>query len=106
MLACIYRMSHPGFLSTYSFQMGLGKTLQSIAIISALHKQKRSQCFVVICPSSLVANWNKEFDKWLGKAGQPKRVAIKKGGEEGQQEIRAFCGGMKQNRMNQVGKVL
>lgn len=86
--------------------MGLGKTLMTVATIAALHKQIRRQSFIVVCPSSLVANWNKEFDKWLGKAGQPKRVAITKGGDEGQQEIRSFCGGTKQNRTNQVGQVL
>lgn len=24
-------------------------------------------------------NWAKEFDKWIGKASQPKRVVIRKG---------------------------
>lgn len=42
-------------------------------------------------PSSLVNNWGNEFDKWLGKASQPKRVVVKKGGEEGIQQIKAFC---------------
>ena len=48
------------------------------------------QRFIVVCPSSLVSNWAKEFDKWLGKASQPKRVAIRKGGDEGLRLIRAF----------------
>jgi DNA repair and recombination RAD54-like protein len=38
-----------------------------------------------------VVNWAKEFDKWLGKASQPKRVVLRKGGEEGLQQIKAFC---------------
>jgi SNF2 family DNA or RNA helicase len=37
-----------------------------------------------------VANWAKEFDKWLGKASQPKRVVVKKGGKEGLHQIKAF----------------
>ena len=37
------------------------------------------QHFIVVCPSSLVSNWAKEFDKWAGKASQPKRVVIQKG---------------------------
>jgi SNF2 family DNA or RNA helicase len=49
------------------------------------------QRFVVVCPSSLVVNWEKEFDKWLGKATNPKRVVVKKGGEAGLSRLRAFC---------------
>ena len=48
------------------------------------------QRFIVVCPSSLVSNWANEFDKWVGKASQPKRVVIKKGGEEGLQLIKSF----------------
>ncbi|CAM6070408.1 unnamed protein product [Sphagnum tenellum] len=52
-------------------EMGLGKTLQVIALIWTLIRQgpaghpalKRA---VVICPSSLVQNWEKEVQKWLG----------------------------------------
>lgn len=45
---------------------------------------------MVVCPSSLVSNWAKEFDKWVGKASQPKRIVIRKGGEEGLQLIKSF----------------
>jgi SNF2 family DNA or RNA helicase len=38
-----------------------------------------TQHFCVVCPSSLVCNWDKEFDRWLGKQGQPKRVTLLKG---------------------------
>ena len=86
--------------------MGLGKTLMTIACIAALHKQTRSSGFLVVCPSSLVVNWAQEFDKWVGKAGQPKRVAIRKGGDEAQQEIRAYCSRMKCNSAHQQGQVL
>lgn len=43
-----------------------------------------------MCPSSLVMNWAKEFDKFVGKASQPKRIVIRKGGEEGLQQITSF----------------
>jgi SNF2 family DNA or RNA helicase len=53
-----------------------------------------------------VSNWAKEFDQWIGRASQPKRVVIKKGGEEGLQQIRAYFGSMKRQQMNQTGQVL
>jgi SNF2 family DNA or RNA helicase len=62
----------------------------TIAVLSALHRRDKSKRFVVVCPSSLVSNWAKEFDKWIGKASQPKRVVVCKGGEVGLQHIRAF----------------
>ena len=74
-----------------SDEMGLGKTLMTIATISALHRKNRTNRFVVVCPASLVNNWAREFDKWLGNVGLPKRVVIKKGGEEGIRQLKAFC---------------
>ena len=53
-----------------------------------------------------MSNWAKEFDQWIGRASQPKRVVIKKGGEEGLQQIRAYFGSMKRQQMNQTGQVL
>jgi DNA repair and recombination protein RAD54B len=54
-------------------EMGLGKTLQCIALTWTLLKQAgprggpaiKKAC--VVCPSSLVSNWEKEFRKWLGR---------------------------------------
>jgi hypothetical protein len=69
--------------------MGLGKSLMTIAIICALHRQNRGERFAVVCPSSLVENWATEFDKWVGKACQPKRVIIK-GGKEGIRQMKTF----------------
>eukprot|EP00978_Attheya_sp_CCMP212_P018129 scaffold49244_cov52-Attheya_sp.AAC.8 len=71
-------------------EMGLGKTLMTITTVFALHRRNKENRFIVVCPSSLVSNWAKEFDKWLGKASQPKRVVIRKGGDEGLKLIRAF----------------
>lgn len=53
--------------------MGLGKTLQSVALAWTLLKQgpyggrpvvKR---VLVVTPGSLVQNWGREFNKWLGR---------------------------------------
>lgn len=52
-------------------EMGLGKTLQCITLIWTLLRQG-PDCkptitkAVIVCPSSLVKNWYKEFEKWLG----------------------------------------
>jgi len=71
-------------------EMGLGKTLMTISIIFAFHRRNRNDRFIIVCPSSLVTNWANEFDKWVGRAMQPKRVVVRKGGEEGVRSIKAF----------------
>lgn len=54
-------------------EMGLGKTLQTIALIWTLLKQNPihgSQGVIkkalIVCPVTLITNWKKEFQKWLG----------------------------------------
>lgn len=54
--------------------MGLGKSLQTIALLYTLLKQgpqgPRSpfvRRVVLVCPSSLVVNWSNEVSKWLGQ---------------------------------------
>ncbi|KAI9283803.1 P-loop containing nucleoside triphosphate hydrolase protein [Umbelopsis sp. AD052] len=54
-------------------EMGLGKTLQAIALLWTLLKQtlfhgdppiiKKA---LIVCPTSVIENWKKEFKKWLG----------------------------------------
>eukprot|EP00803_Ostreobium_quekettii_P005869 evm.model.scf_17.11 EVM.evm.TU.scf_17.11 scf_17:135000-142945(-) len=65
--------------------MGLGKTLQAIAAMWALMAggiDGRPACRrpLVICPSSLVANWGREVDKWLGGRAMPVAVENTEGG--------------------------
>ena len=63
----------------------------TISTIYAYHRLHRDRRFVVVCPSSLVSNWSKEFDKWLGKASQPKRVVVRNGVEsEGLRTLKLF----------------
>ena len=56
--------------------MGLGKTLQSVTLIYSLLKtgvarngEPTAKRVIVVCPCSLVKNWDNEFVKWLGPGG-------------------------------------
>ena len=56
--------------------MGLGKTFQTVASLWCLLTKGidgRPTCKkpLVLCPSSLVQNWGKEFSHWLGDRVQP-----------------------------------
>lgn len=64
------------YYSILADDMGLGKTLQSVALIYALLKtgitaDNLPTCkrIIVVCPCSLVKNWENEFVKWLGPGG-------------------------------------
>ena len=63
-------------------EMGLGKTLQCITLVWTLLRQSPEAAptaskAMVVCPSSLVKNWAKEFDKWL--FGRVRCLAIDSG---------------------------
>lgn len=82
--------AHTGCLLAH--EMGLGKTLQVIALVWTLLKQspfKRGAptCRrVIVCvPASLVGNWGAEFKKWLG----PERVdpQLVEGGDKQAKEL-------------------
>lgn len=62
--------------------MGLGKTLQSVSLIYTLlktsvkpNKEPTAKRVIVVCPCSLVKNWDNEFVKWLGP-GVVKTMAL------------------------------
>ncbi|GFP78776.1 switch 2 [Phtheirospermum japonicum] len=72
----LYRNNHGGVLGD---DMGLGKTIQAIAFLSAVfskgsdpnsppHKLKQKTDkkgpVLIICPSSVILNWESEFSKW------------------------------------------
>ncbi len=44
--------------------MGLGKTLQTISFIAHVYQQNPGQQCLVVCPASLVYNWQQEFNKF------------------------------------------
>ena len=53
--------------------MGLGKTLQAIALMHTLytHECVGLNQFVVLCPLNVCENWLIEVEKWTGDLGQP-----------------------------------
>ena len=55
-------------------EMGLGKTLQTIALLWTLLKQNPIygdppvvKKALIVCPVTLINNWKREINKWLGK---------------------------------------
>ncbi len=62
--------------------MGLGKTLQAISYITS-QLRSRGGKYMVICPSSLVYNWQDEFEKFSAKV----RVAVCNGAPADRQVI-------------------
>ena len=87
--------AHTGCLLAH--EMGLGKTLQVIALVWTLLKQSpfKRGCptcrRVVICvPASLVGNWAAEFKKWLG----PERIdpkVVEGGDKDAQKSFEEFA---------------
>ncbi|NWU88770.1 RA54B protein, partial [Upupa epops] len=70
---CIMGMRVSGrFGAILADEMGLGKTLQCIALVWTLLRQGVYGCkpvlkqALIVTPGSLVKNWKKEFQKWLG----------------------------------------
>lgn len=56
-------MAHYGFGGILADDMGIGKTIQVIALLEDL-KQSGSGKSLVICPSSLILNWDSEIHKF------------------------------------------
>ena len=69
---CVTGVKIPGsFGCIMADEMGLGKTLQCITLLYTLLRQgpdakPTMSKAIVVCPSSLVGNWDKELVKWLG----------------------------------------
>lgn len=58
--------------------MGLGKTLQVVALVHTLlaHEQTRVEKVLIICPVSTVLNWVNEFNIWLRHCSANKDIEI------------------------------
>ena len=56
-----------GFGGILADEMGLGKTLQTIALIAALFEEGEQKPCLIVCPASLVFNWQEEFYRFAPK---------------------------------------
>ncbi|PTQ85195.1 SWIM zinc finger protein [Trichococcus patagoniensis] len=57
-------LDHYGFGGILADDMGLGKTLQVISFIAGSLGEGDSKPYLVICPSSVLYNWQKEFKQF------------------------------------------
>ncbi|MBQ9458366.1 MAG: SNF2 helicase associated domain-containing protein [Oscillospiraceae bacterium] len=53
-----------GFGGILADEMGIGKTIQTIALLQSLHDGGASGASLVVCPSSLVYNWQEKFRRF------------------------------------------
>ena len=60
-LYTLYKCDFGGILAD---EMGLGKSLQAICFIKQVLLEKKDAKIMIVCPTSLVYNWKKEFDKF------------------------------------------
>ncbi len=49
--------------------MGLGKTVQVIAAVRLLFNRAQLRSVLVVCPKSLIATWEREFERWAPELG-------------------------------------
>jgi DNA repair and recombination protein RAD54 and RAD54-like protein len=78
--------------------MGLGKTLQSVALIYTLLKTgitadgaPTAKRVIVVCPCSLVKNWESEFIKWFGPGVVKTEALADQARKEVERSIDSFC---------------
>jgi len=45
-------------------EMGLGKSIQTVAFVDAVLRRHSTEQVLLICPTTLVENWEAEFSKW------------------------------------------
>lgn len=60
----LYTICKCGFGGILADEMGLGKSLQTITFIKKLLEENKETKFLIVCPTSLVYNWENEFLKF------------------------------------------
>lgn len=60
-LYTIYKCDLGGILAD---EMGLGKSIQTISFIKQVLKNKPNAKIMIVCPTALIYNWKKEFEKF------------------------------------------
>jgi SNF2 family DNA or RNA helicase len=51
--------------NNYASTVGLGKTIQIIALMAYLQEKKVKGPFIIAAPLATLPNWIREFKKWL-----------------------------------------
>ena len=57
-------LAEAGFGGILADEMGLGKTLQTITLMQSLRENGEKGPMLVVCPASLVFNWQEEFTRF------------------------------------------
>ena len=57
-------LDHYGFGGILADEMGVGKTLQTLAVLEAVKKEEGGLTALVVCPASLVYNWLEEAHRF------------------------------------------
>lgn len=60
----LYNMRKVGFGACLADDMGLGKTIQTIAYMLTVLEKDKKEPFLLVCPTSLIANWENECQKF------------------------------------------
>lgn len=70
-------------------EMGTGKSLTGLCVLWALCRNGRAKG-VIVCPSSLVGNWEAEINRWLPNSLSYKALYVKKTTNSGKNSVDAI----------------
>ncbi|MGL5576991.1 MAG: DEAD/DEAH box helicase [Sarcina sp.] len=76
------KLDYMGFAGILADDMGLGKTIQTIAFLTSKIDVKENTKVLIVAPTSLVYNWQSEFNKFTDKEFATLNIGIKLEREE------------------------